>query len=95
MQTIQLEPYQRIKRAGCDVNVKYYVVEPGVIRLRVLLMRDGVLQATASVAKNGMRSKAETLERIRAGQWGPSSEMHKALMALADYAEKLNSAEVA
>ena len=94
MQTkIQLEPYSRIMRVGCDVSVSNIRLPGGVIQHRVCLTRDAVPVACGVVARNSKYSVAELELRVRRGLIGPTSDMYRALCELAKLAEDLYGAE--
>jgi hypothetical protein len=82
---IKLASFQRIKAAGCEIEVKQrpktYLVH---------LLKGERIVASGEAPRNASINVVEALVKARNGRWGPTSGMGQLLEGFADIAEALN-----
>jgi hypothetical protein len=85
----QLEPYFRIKRAGCDIAVDSTARGDAGAQHRICLTRDGLAVSCAHVPRDSRFTNLKMEQRIRLGLVPFGTKVYVAVDCLALAAESL------
>jgi hypothetical protein len=87
MTNISIAPSARIIANGCSVRFQY--VNNGKAYRITLVDPSGSDYAYRDTARSGKMNLADAAARALAGKWGPTTEVHQALVELADISDEM------